>query len=217
MGLASHGLQKARTRQRDAIITEAAKAGSRAVNVTSIGNDPSVGDALGSMAKAFVGGTVSSDDSQVFTLDCQGFAHVYVQPYDGLNAMPGWHFATLPGSVPHAAVLRAFPLGRRGWVDRKDQPIDGLNSHPVVSSSVRSLEWNWRTGMVEIKLPWAIQMRPTGIGTTEIAMRAGRYGGVSTYGVGVAVFLQVARAIHTLTSTAPIDSEPFIAPIGNQA
>jgi hypothetical protein len=214
MGFASHGLEKARIRQRDAIIAEAAKAGARVINLSTMGDDPSASSALGSTAKAFIGGKVSMDDAQVFTFDSQGFAHVYMQPYDGMNPMPGWHLATLPGSVPHAALLRARSLGRTGWVDRSDQPIDSLDSHPVVSGAIRSVEWKWKVGMTEIKLPWTVQMRPTGVGTTEVALRAGRYGGVTTYGIGVAVFLNVSRAVHSLTSGAQVDGEPFIASVG---
>jgi hypothetical protein len=214
MGKMSFGADKARTRQRDAIIAEAARAGARVINVTSEGNDPGAASVFGSMAKAFVGGTVSLDDAQMFTFDSQGFPHAYLQPYDGMNPMPGWHTATLPGSVPHAAMLAARSLGRTAWVDRSDNAIDGLNAHPVMSGAVKSLEWKWKLGTTEIKLPWTVQMRPTGVGTTEIAMRAGRYGGVMTYGVGVQVFLHISRAIHTLTTAAPVEGESFIASFG---
>ncbi len=214
MGMMSHGIEKARTRQRDAVIAEAGKAGARTMSVTSVGSDPTAGGVFGSMAKAFVGGSVSIDDAQVFTFDSQGFQHVYMQPYDCMNPMPGWHVATLPGSIPHAAILVARSLGRSEWVDRHDKPIDGLNTHPAIAGVSGGVQWKWKVGTTEIKLPWTLQMRPTGVGTTEVAMRAGRYEGVMTYGVGVAVFLQVTRAVHTLTTTAQVDGEPFIASIG---
>jgi hypothetical protein len=214
MGLMSQGIEKAHTRQRDAIVAEAAKVGTRVVNFGVVGDDPTTSGVLGSMAKVFVGGKVSIDDAQVFTFDSQGFQHSYMQPYDGMNPMPGWHFATLPGSVPQAAILAAKSLGRTGWFDRNDATVDGLNTHPAMVGVIGGLKWKWKLGTTEIKLPWTLQMRPTGTGTTEVAMRAGRYEGIMTCGVGVQMFLFVCSAVHMLTSPALVEGEPFIASIG---
>jgi hypothetical protein len=214
MGFRNAGAEKARTRQRDAIVDEAQQSGARVLNVTSMGEEPTVAGTFGSMAKAFVGGTVSIDDAQVFWFDTQGFAHSFVQPYDGMLAMPGLHTATLSGSVPFSVILKAKSFGRAKWFSQDGEEVDALNNNAMLDAAVNALSWKWKTGTTEIKLAWTVQFRPSANGTTDVALRSGRYSGVLTYGVGVAEFLRLCGAVHTLTSPANVAPQPFIVPIG---
>ncbi len=214
MGMISKGAEKARTRQRDGVIQEAQRAGTQVVGLALVGDEPSTKSTLGSIATAFVGGKASADDAQIFTFDTQGFRHTYLQPYDGMNAIPGLHSAIVPGSVPQSAALVARSLGRHKWIDCDEKAVDALDEHPTLKRAIGLLEWKWRAGTTEISLPWTLQFRPTGNGTTEILLRTGRYGGTLTYGVGVSVFLEMARVVHTLTSPAAVGPQPFVVPIG---
>ncbi len=214
MGLMEKGIEKARVRQRDAVIEEGGRSGSRVVNMVVVGDDPSAAGVLGAMAKSFVGGKMSVDDAQIFSFETQGFAHTFVQPYDGMNALPGLHRATLPGSISYPAILKAKSFGRSIWVGTDEQEIDVLGAHPMLGVATSKLEWKWKAGTTEISLPWTVQMRPAMTGTTEVVLRSGRYGGFTTYGVGIAAFLMLCGAVHTLTSPTVVEAAPFILDVG---
>lgn len=214
MGLLSNGIEKARVRQRDAIIEEGRRCGTLLTSMVVAGDDPSSAGVLGAMAKVFVGGTMSADDVQIFSFDTQGFSHTFIQPYDGMNPMPGLHRATLPGSVPFPAILKAKSFGRSAWCDADSQNIDALNAQSMLAMVTSKLEWKWRAGTTEISLPWTVQMRPTGGGTTEVALRSGRYGGFTTFGVGIRQFVTLCGSIHSLTSPTVVPGAPFIIDTG---
>ncbi len=214
MGFMSKGADKARERQRDAIIEEAGRSGATVLAVASLGESPTTSGSLGSIAKAFVGGSTSVDDAQVFTFATQGFNHTFMQPYDGMNPLPGLHSATLAGSVPFSVILKATRLGRAKWFDQNDEAVEALNTNAVIDAAANALSWKWKMGTTEIKLAWTVQFRPSVNGTTDVALRSGRYSGVMTYGVGVAEFLRLCGAIHALTSPAHVSPQPFVIPIG---
>jgi hypothetical protein len=197
VGFSDKGAEKARNKQRDAIIEEASKAGARVVDISIAGDAPTGSSVAGSMAKVFFGGKVSIDDAQVFTFDSQGFPHVYIQPYDGMMAMPGFHHASVPGVLPAEAILTAKSFNRISWIDTQEDDIDGLNSNPVLGMATKTLEWKWKAGTAEIKLKWAVKLAPGNPGAIDITMRAGRYGGFTTYGVGVGVFLNLTRSVYS--------------------
>jgi hypothetical protein len=199
---AAQAAQKARVRQRDGILEEAAKAGARVLDIAEMGSGASGSSVAGSMGKVFFGGKVSIDDAQVFTFDSQGFPHVYIQPYDGLNPVPGFHHATLAGNVGQSATLTAKAFGRKRWLDDNGESIESLNDNPILSMVGKTLEWKWKAGTTEIELPWTVKLSPAENGVTELTLRAGRYGGFTTFGVGIGVFLGLSRSVHTMLASS---------------
>jgi hypothetical protein len=205
MGAKQNSIAKSRKHQHDAILEEASKSGIRVVDVSVIG-DPSVAGLAGSMIKAFLGGKVDVDDAQVFTLQSQGISHVYIQPYEGLSVVPGYHEATVNGSVATAATFTAKSFGRHRWLDSDGRQADVFNHNLALKRAVKSLKWKWQIGTSVIELPWTLRLTPTAEGTTHIVMRAGRYGGVTSYKIGMSVFLEVIHAVFAVIA----EDAPFL-------
>lgn len=201
MGLLSGGIARARTRQKESLVGEAQKAGSQVVDVIEIGDDAQASRAaLGATLKVFVGGSLRNDGAQIVLMNAAGWPHVYVQPYAGMNALPGEHHAVLSGSLPSPALLRASQgmfSGRPQWESPADPRLAAaMNVDAAIGGLVKRMVWDWKVGLGAFELDYTLQLRSVGDGATHLMMRAGRYGGFTTYEVGIAVFLAACRTLH---------------------
>ncbi len=206
MGLFDSGVRKGRERQKNGVLAEAQKSGSQVVDVLELSDEVEASQVLGGSLKMLFGGDLSSDGVQIFHLQRGGWSHVYVQPYDGMYPLPGEHHAVLTGSLPAPAVLEApgglFRGGARWESPAEPRLAESLNTNAALQAQVKGLPWEWGMGTGVIKLKWALQFRSLGDGATHLVMRAGRFGGVTTYGVGVAMFVALSGTLHAWMQSA---------------
>ncbi len=87
MGFLDKGVDKARARQKASILEEAAAAGSQVVEVANSEDGSTAASVVGGILTSLVGGTVEHDSFQIFVLKTKDLSHIYVQPYDGLEAV----------------------------------------------------------------------------------------------------------------------------------
>lgn len=211
MGLLDASAAKARTRQRDSLVEEAAKVGSQVVEVADSVDASTAGSILGGTLKSLVGGRVKTDFHQALLLRTGATAHLYVQPYQGVQAMPGEHHIVLGGTLPVAAILRRKAFGRTQWEGGHGD--HAFNRNQAIAAATQGLVWTWKAGFTEIELPWTAQIRPLAGGRAHLVVAAGRYGGFTTYHVGFGPFLRLAGAVQAALVQAPqIPGAEFLEP-----
>jgi hypothetical protein len=207
MSFLSDRVRSGRDRQKQALIAEAGKAGAQVVDIVELGDDARAASAaIGGTLTAMVGGSMRIDGVTILRLQTNGWPHVYAQPFSGFNPLPGEHHAILSGCLPSPAILRNPGRFQKPQWDPAAGPevARQLSAAPFVQRVVESLAWEWQMGMTKVTLDWAIQLRSVGNGTTHVVMQAGRHGGLTTYEVGFAQWMQVCQALHSgLAAWAP--------------
>lgn len=208
MGLFDAGVTKARARQRASLLEEAAGAGGQVLEFLD-GTDatPTPTSIVAGTLKVLVGGVVTTDFHQVMVVRTGPLVHLYVQPYQGVQAMPGEHHAYVAGTLPLAAVLRRAG-SRVHWEGGHGE--HAFNRIPAINVAAHALQTTWKAGLTEITLPWLAQLRPAGGPRAHLVMQAGRYGGFTSYHVGFAAFVRLAAAVQgSLIRGADVASAPF--------
>jgi hypothetical protein len=201
--------------QRDGVIDDAHRIGARVESVTSALERFDGTDLVTSIDSALFRGAQVTSNAHVFVFETQGFRHCYVQPYDDSDPLPGVHIARIEGTIRQAGIFLGGPIRQPGWYDGGDHSITAFDHDPTLQRLANDLSWQWNVGTREFALPWTVQVRACGGGHSEVVLRAGRYGGLSTYGVGMGVFLQWCSALHQLTGSGPERVDDYIAPIGH--
>ncbi|MEZ4403125.1 MAG: hypothetical protein R3B06_24085 [Kofleriaceae bacterium] len=211
MGLFDSGRAKARARQLGSLREELTKAGGQALEVVELDDTATATSTVGSTLKSLFGGRVTHDFHQVLHARTGGLTHLFVQPYEGVTAMPGEHHALLDGTLPVPAVFKARVIRGPHWVGgHGDHP---WNNHGGLAAVTRDLAWKWSVGTTVIELPWTLQVRPAGGGRAHLVMATGRYGGFTTYHVGFAAFARVAHAVGAaLIRGAEAPARDFVEP-----
>lgn len=196
VGFLSGRAEAAHRRQRDALVAEASKAGSVVTDVVEVGATDGA-RVLSNTWSSLFGGSHAVDAAQILSLRTGASLQHYVQPYAGLQAMPGEHHVLLAGALPApASLVRSGGAGR--WTSPDPGLAGYLEQNLAVRAAVASVVWDWRAGFGEILLPWTVQLRSNGDGRTHLVVAAGRYGGFTTYDVGFGVFAGVARALQAV-------------------
>lgn len=200
MGILEKNAEKAHDRQKQSLIAEAAKAGCEVRSVDEAGVGGGAGVLEGAL-KSIVGGRMNIDHVQTLTLETNGRTHLYFQPYAGVAAMPGEHYAIVDGALPVAV---AFENGifSNGWSSPDDKAVaKALNGNGALKKVAKKSKFEWAVGMTKIELEWAAQIVGLGDGRSELVLQTGRYGGFTTYEVGfkhfVALWDAVAGALDT--------------------
>ena len=211
MGLFDAGVTKARARQRASLLEEAAAAGGQVLEfLDGAAAAPSPTSIVAGTLKVLVGGTVTTDFHQVMVLRTGPLVHLYVQPYQGVQAMPGEHHAYLAGTLPMATVLRRAG-SRVHWEGGHGE--HAFNRIPAINVAAHALATTWKAGLTEITLPWLAQVRPAGGPRAHLAMQAGRYGGFTSYHVGFTAFGRLAAAVQaSLVRGAEVAPAAFAVP-----
>lgn len=200
MGVFEQGTDRARARQKQDVLDEAGLAGSLVTGVHEYATggpraDPEVCDLLASAAEE----QGQTDALQLFQLSTGVLQHLYVQPYAGLDPLPGEHHARLEGTLASPAILRKRRFGSGRWDAGDDRTIARMlaGSGPL-GKVIDKLRWDWKTGATKIGLPWLVQLRPLAGGGTHLVMRAGRYGGAGSCRVGLPQFVLLCKRISPL-------------------
>ncbi len=212
MGMFQKGLDKAHARQKKSVIEEAGKAGATVVDVVEMGNEETSAaeSAIGSTLKSLFGGKVSRDYVQLFRLTTAGINHIYVQPYDGISPVPGEHHAQIAGSWRSPLILEKRLLGGGKWKADDTELAAELSKDKSLKRVTSQLKWEWATGTTKIKLPWAVQIRAVPNGSSHLVMKAGRYGGFTSYKVGVQAFAALCQQFGASGSSASQPTQSFI-------
>ena len=190
-------VQAGRDRQKQALIAEAGKVGIQIHEILDLdAGAAQAGKVVGDSLKSMFGGKLQIDGIQLFRLYTNGWAHAYVQPYSGFTPLPGEHYGVLPGSLPSPAIARSKSR-RQPFDPNAGAEIAGfLGQSSALQAVMGQLVWEWPTGMATVELDWTVQLRSVGDGSSQLAMQSGRYGGLTTYDVGFAVWLRLCGAIH---------------------
>jgi hypothetical protein len=216
MAFMADKVSSARNRQKQALISEAGKAGARVVDVVEFG---SLDDAAGAVAKssltAMVGGRMQVDGVMVLRLETHGWAHAFAQPFAGFQPLPGEHHGVMQGGLAAPAILReSLRRSDHPWDPAAGPEVaDYLKRAPALRRAVDSIAWEWAAGLTKITLDWAVQLRSCGDGSTHVVMQSGRYGGLTTYEVGFGPWLQICGAIHSCLSAWAPPAQSFAVPV----
>ncbi|HLT39212.1 MAG TPA: hypothetical protein VK034_23170, partial [Enhygromyxa sp.] len=215
MSFMNDRVRGARDRQKQALIAEAGKIGAQVVEIVEFGDDArAASGAIGGSLTALIGGSMRVDAVMLVRLQTNGWTHFYAQPFSGFNPLPGEHHGILPGCLATPAILREeLRYGDHPWDPAAGPEVARqLTSSPQVRQAIRSIAWEWAIGLTKVTIDWAIQLRSVGDGTTHVVMQSGRYGGITTYDVGFAQWMQVCQALHScLAGWAPA-AQPFPVP-----
>jgi hypothetical protein len=98
-------LQSARQRQKGSILNKAKEAGTKIIEVTEYFPDSDSHSAITSLLKSILGGKLKVDCIHVYQMEKDGFEHFFIQPFSGLNPIPGEHHAILEGNFRYPLAL----------------------------------------------------------------------------------------------------------------
>lgn len=207
-----------RTRQKLAVIDEAARAGLGLVKVTDLGSDVGA-PSVRATAVALFGAAMSSTFTQVFRFERAGTQHLYVQPSEGMHAMPGEHHVWLPGALRSAAgLVEARPSfadftprtgPSRAWFAGDDVTVATyLDGDPALRAAIHDARWEWRLGLGQFRYAWNLQLRPLAGGSTHLAMMATGTGALSGRAVGFAQLASIAQPLARLLGHISVPSTP---------
>jgi hypothetical protein len=215
MAFMTDRVRGARNRQKQALIAEAGKLGAHVVDVIEIGDDArAASGAIGGSLTAMIGGGMRVDTVMLLHLQTNHWSHYYAQPFSGFNPLPGEHHGILHGALATPAIARADLR----YADSPWDPAAGpelarqLAASPHVRRMLGSIVWEWAVGMTKVTIDWAIQLRSVGDGTTHVVMQSGRYGGLTTYDVGFAQWMQVCQALHPCLAAWAPPAQAFPVP-----
>lgn len=198
VGLLSTGLAKAYERQRNAIYEEAAALGSQVIGFEEHAEGASAGRLLGDALKDKLlpfGGSMRVDGIQIFGFQTAGVQHLYVQPWSQMHALPGEHHAWLPGAYRSPVVHQRGVVMGMSWNAGGDAELaQWLGAQAALMQVVKGCKKDWKAGTKTFDLEWTVQLLSLGDGRSHLIMQAGRYGGLTSYRVGIGHFLSVGHA-----------------------
>lgn len=198
VGLLSAGLAKAYERQRNAIYEEAAALGGQVIgyeeHAEGLKASRLLGDALKDKLNPF-GGSMRVDGMQIFGFETGGVQHLYVQPWSQMHALPGEHHAWLPGAYRSPVVHQRAVVMGMSWNAGGDAELaKWLGTQAALMQVVKGCKKDWKAGTKTFDLEWTVQLLSLGDGRSHLIMQAGRYGGLTSYRVGLGHFLSLGHA-----------------------
>ncbi|HWB79790.1 MAG TPA: hypothetical protein VG755_32725, partial [Nannocystaceae bacterium] len=164
-------MSAAHLRQKQSLLEEAAKSGARVVQVIE-GSQTGIAGVVASTLGSLFGGDTRVDGLQLLQLDTGGWTQLYAQPYAGMQPVPGEHHALLSGALAAPIVLRSSSrFGAPRWeCPQLPELAAWLAANPALAAATKAIEWSWKAGFTEIRLPWAAQLRSVGDGTSHLVM-----------------------------------------------
>lgn len=101
------------------------------------------------------------------------------------------------------------------WKSLSDQEFEkSFNNHQSVKPVTKRIEWSWKSGFTSIDFKWTVQIRPVDEKSMHLVMKAGRYGGFTSYKVGLDVFVLLCDAITKPMYTYQFrQASAFIEPV----
>lgn len=217
MGLLDRGIEKAYENQKKGILKEAEKAGCAVVGLTQFpeegAGEGATARSLKSAAKSIFGGKMATDAFQIFELETAGVRHVFVQPYSGINALPGEHHAILPGTTAAPVIFaKGGFFGGKKWRGPDERVAARFSACAPLTKLAKKSKWDWHVGTAQIDLEWTVQVRSVGDGRVHLVLQNGRYGGFTTYGVGFSHFLALGGALPAALDTGDGPFQELVQP-----
>lgn len=217
VGLLSAGLSKAFERQRNAIYEEAAALGSQVIGFEEYSEGVTAGGLLGDALKAKLnpfGGKSRVDGVQIFGFQTAGVQHLYVQPWSQMLPLPGEHHAWLPGAYRSPVVHQRGTIMGMNWNAGGDAELaQWLGGQGALMQVVKGCKKDWKAGTKSFELEWTVQLLSLGDGRSHLCMQAGRYGGITSYRVGLSHFLSVGHAWAPLIAQGQYPAHAPLKPI----
>ena len=203
-----------------------------------------IGSTVSGLVSATLGGSLHDEAHQVYAMEGVAGAHVFVLPYSSTLVLPGEHRAVVEGAAPASfkvvqpwlgnpgnlrllLLLGMFTCGTFfllvfafGWRSPKVVSDDAamqarLRADPRMRKALSGLKFQWGVGLGVIELDWAVQVRPLGNGRSEVVMATGRYGGLTTYKVGMKKFNELVTLLPAILGkeTGSDAALPFLEPV----
>jgi len=201
MGLSSLVSGQVEKRSQKILHKEVAKVGGRIEDLVELdtGREPGLVSML--LVSQF-GGETSAAKVRISRISVDDSSAVFVRPFAGAIMHPGELHTIVPGSLA-GAVVRA----RDGW----HGDAGPLAASAELEAALRKFSWTLRTHLVTA-LPWAIQLRPLGDGTSQLAMLCGSYAGLFSVTYGVALFQKLVGVIRPLLGNESAGPADFLEP-----
>lgn len=193
--------QKAIERQQKSIEEEIQKAGLQLTKSELFIQEEAklAGEVVDAMKLLFTGGKIRSNAHQEFQFTGNGQKFMYFQPYSGVNPMPGEYHTILKANANSPFIYKKALFGGK-WHSGNAQLEKELNSNKELKKVTKKVKWQWMAGTARFKLDWIVKVEPLDNGILHLVMVPGRYGGLTTYKVGVSVFANVVEAIKQFLS-----------------
>ncbi len=199
MGIISSGFAKAYRRRHEAILQEATALGGHLFGYDQHMQNASAGGLLGHALRAKVPlAGAKADGVQIFGFETAGVRHLYVQPWSGMNTLPGEHHAWLTGSYRSPIAFRAGVLGFKWHAGGDDELRGWLEGQAALRELVKACATTWKSGTSSFDLDWTVQLMSMGDGRSHLVMNAGSYGGMFGTQVGARHFLALGQTLASL-------------------
>lgn len=201
MGLSNWMSGKVEKRSHKILCKEVAKVGGNIedLEIIELGKKPGF---FKVMLVSQFGGDTNAGKVRISRITVDGTAAVFVRPFAGAIMHPGEIHAILPGTVS-GAIVRT----RDGW----HGDAGPLATSTELAAALKKFSWVLRTHLI-MSLPWAIQLRPLGDGTSQLAMLCGSYAGLFSVTYGVSLFRDLVSTIRPLLGTEPASAAEFLEP-----
>lgn len=218
MSISASNARNAASRQKLTILGEATRAQLPVIACADVQGEATLGGAVGGSLKALFGGSMQSTGLQIFAFQSGDWIHTYVQPYDGMYAMPGEHHMWIPGAWSSPTVHKHDTWGA-GWEAGGDKElVKYISSAPGLKAALSNTTWEWKLGMGEFKYAWSLQTRPVTNGYTHVAMQATGEQNTMTHEVGLVQFQQLVAQITSMLAQNPAVVEtPFLQPTSHES
>jgi len=232
MGILSGAASKAMDNQSNAIQEEAKAAGCTIQDIETIESEEntSASNVMGSAIKSVFGGSLQPTAHQFYLCSSSFGEHLYVQPYATASVLPGEHHAFIEGSYNATfyvqesfwtkkdnlalyfllimctfGLILLLKLHKAKIVSDDKAFAKKLSKNETLLKAFKGLKYEWGIGTTKIEHKWSIQVRSLGNGFSHVILQSGRYGGITTYKVGMKKFVQVCK---TLTDAMPKKHAP---------
>lgn len=157
---------------------------------------------LRTLGTSMLGGSTQPTRLRLYELTLDQHRAIFVRPFAGAIMHPAEIHAILPGA-PRSAVARTID----GWVgDAKELATDA-----ELAAALKKFSWRLQTHLV-FQLPWALQIRALGDGTSQLVMSSGTYSGLFSVTYGLAVFQQVAAHVARILAGGSAAAQELALP-----
>jgi hypothetical protein len=208
MGRFIKGIEKLLEAQKKSIEEEAERSGVEIVSFEEVvpSGDKTSG-ALKSTLKLLFGGKAKTTVFQTYQLKRGDLTATLYQPYEGLSTLAGEFHALIDSTFDSPFSLVKGSLFGVKWISENNFE-DLLKSDKNLMKAAKSLKWVWAAGFTKITHKWAVQITNVGNSHSHVVHQGARYGGFTTYHVGINQYFNFLEALTQSPRKSSSDPQP---------